>query len=690
MARIPILNDPGQLNTGNQTIRTPDLPAVTNAGIGKAVGDVGNVLMDISEKAKRANDVTKLTEASLAMNKAQADFATWQQSAEGQDEKQWLPKWQSLQSNIKSTFDKEELTPDARLQLTDRFSNWATRGTIMVQANAYKKAGERMDSLGQMARQKSIETGDMSIYGNHLKGEVAGGFKTKEQADLELVDTDILYASRAAENQWKAAVMTADEKGLESSIQLGKERAGWDDDFIKVKRLAGLEGIERTRAVNKSKSEAEFLGEVFMRKAQGEVIVPSQIENWVAENKIDKDTGARLLVATKSEQGAMQGEFYDFLNSEVDQYDPMKDPDGVKGYEMQKKAAMLGLNGSQMEFFEARLNRAAKLNGPQRAQQAVLSTGKKVIGEMLKDVGTTRAWDSDAEILFKDKAKLEAFGIPKDAAVEIEKLTKGEFTWGGQPTGKGIDKAKALQLFKQNSTTRVAAKPAGLTDAEWGKMVTLSTSDASVNPDASMSAEFNRAILEEGLESWYQHELNKRGTPPDEKEVKAWVGDKTRAVLQGAGAANLFKTPETTAVSGDGVKISIRGFKDAPTLADKLPEGLAPYASTFIEAARANNLDPYALAAISMHETANGTSKAFRDKNNAMGISDATGPREMASVEDSINKMARVLAGDTYAKASTLDQIGSIYAPIGAGNDPTKLNSYWPGGVASHYARLTN
>jgi hypothetical protein len=286
-----------------------------------------------------------------------------------------------------------------------------------------------------------------------------------------------------------------------------------------------------------------------MRKAKGEVIVPSQIENWVTENKLDKDTGARLLVATKSEQGAMQGEFYDFLNSEVDQYDPMNDPDGVKSYEMQKKAAMLGLNASQMDFFNSRLNRAAKLNGPQRAQQSVLSAGKKVIGEMLKDVGTTRAWDSDAEILFKDKVKLEAFGIPKDISTKIEKLTKGEFTWGGQPTGKGIDKAKALQLFKQHSSTRVAARPAGLTDAEWSKMVTLSTSDVSVNPDSSISAEFNRAILEEGLESWYQHELNKRGTPPDEKEVRAWVGDKTRAVLQGVGASNLFKTPETSAVN---------------------------------------------------------------------------------------------------------------------------------------------
>jgi hypothetical protein len=389
----------------------------------------------------------------------------------------------------------------------------------------------------------------MAIYNNHLKSEVSLGLKTKEQADLELMDADITYASRASENQWKSAVIAGDERGLEAAIQLGRDRAGWDEDTIKVKRLSGMEGIERTRAVNKSKAEAEFLGDVFMRKAQGEVIVPSQIESWVKENKIDKETGARLLVTTKSEQGAMQSEFYDFLNNEVDQYDPMTDPQRVKEYEIGKKAADIGLNGPQLQFFQARLERAKSLNGPQRAQQAVLSTGKKVIGEMLKDVGITRAWDSDAETLFKDAAKLEAFGVSKDVSKEIENLTKGEFTWGGQPTGKGMDKAKALQLFKQQATTRVAAKPAGLSDAEWSKLVTLSESETSTDPNATISTEFNRAILEEGLESWYEYERNKRGTPPTESEVKSWVGDKTRAVLQGAGAANLFKTPETSAVN---------------------------------------------------------------------------------------------------------------------------------------------
>lgn len=164
MARIPILQDPQQIRTGNQTAQTPNLPAVTNASLGKALGDVATVAFDIGEKAKRANDVTKLTEASLAMNQAQMEFAAWQQSPEGQDEKEWLPKWQALQNSVKEKFDRADLTPDARLQFSDRFSNWATRGTIMVQANAIKQTGQRMEqSIDNAVKSKDYNTARQGV-----------------------------------------------------------------------------------------------------------------------------------------------------------------------------------------------------------------------------------------------------------------------------------------------------------------------------------------------------------------------------------------------------------------------------------------------------------------------------------------------------------------------------------------------
>jgi hypothetical protein len=97
-----------------------------------------------------------------------------------------------------------------------------------------------------------------------------------------------------------------------------------------------------------------------------------------------------------------------------------------------------------------------------------------------------------------------------------------------------------------------------------------------------------------------------------------------------------------------------------------------------------------------MHETANGKSSAFRNKNNAMGVSNASGPIQMRSVEASIEKIANLLGKGInqgkgpYANAKSIEDIAKRYAPIGAGNDPRGLNKYWTNGVSSNYEKLSS
>jgi hypothetical protein len=185
MARIPILRDSSQLQTGNQTQQTAQLPAVTNASIGKALGDVAGVAMDIQEMSRRANDVTNLTTASLRMNEAQKEFATFQQSPEGQDETQWLPKWKELETKLQSEIGSMPLTPNARAQLTNRFSEWSTNGTINVQAGAFKQTGKRMDATVELAKRAAIDSGDLTIFEQAQKTRRDAGFGLKEADDVE-------------------------------------------------------------------------------------------------------------------------------------------------------------------------------------------------------------------------------------------------------------------------------------------------------------------------------------------------------------------------------------------------------------------------------------------------------------------------------------------------------------------------
>ena len=118
-------------------------------------------------------------------------------------------------------------------------------------------------------------------------------------------------------------------------------------------------------------------------------------------------------------------------------------------------------------------------------------------------------------------------------------------------------------------------------------------------------------------------------------------------------------------------------------------KNLSGYVDDFIEAGNVYGIKPEALLAIAQHETGNGTSSAFRNKNNAMGVSGNGSPRTFDSVRDSIFYMARQLkTNQAYKGKYTIADIGKAYAPVGAANDPYSLNGDWINGVSSFYNNL--
>lgn len=118
--------------------------------------------------------------------------------------------------------------------------------------------------------------------------------------------------------------------------------------------------------------------------------------------------------------------------------------------------------------------------------------------------------------------------------------------------------------------------------------------------------------------------------------------------------------------------------------------GLAPYEQAFIDAGNKYGVESKLLMAISLHETGGGTSSAFLNKKNAMGISpNGGGPRLFDSVEESIDYAARLLKQHYLNQGlTTIESIGGKYAPAGADNDPRNLNQHWVKGVRKYYNSL--
>lgn len=112
--------------------------------------------------------------------------------------------------------------------------------------------------------------------------------------------------------------------------------------------------------------------------------------------------------------------------------------------------------------------------------------------------------------------------------------------------------------------------------------------------------------------------------------------------------------------------------------------GIAGNSALIEKYAKQYGSDPALVKAVIDHETGDLTSNAARKKNNFGGIMGSNGLRSYDTPEEGIEAVAKLLSTPRY-KGKSIAQIGAIYAPVGAGNDPNNLNSNWVSGVTKLY-----
>jgi len=137
-------------------------------------------------------------------------------------------------------------------------------------------------------------------------------------------------------------------------------------------------------------------------------------------------------------------------------------------------------------------------------------------------------------------------------------------------------------------------------------------------------------------------------------------------------------------------KITSRSIITSHRLNDVFDGVIKGKGQKFIDEARKNDICPIFLAAIAIHESANGNSLFARNKNNIFGIYLNKKYHTFDTVDDCIEYSAKLLGGRLYAKSKnpTIQGVQKVYCPVGAANDPKSLNKYWLNGVIDKMVKI--
>lgn len=109
---------------------------------------------------------------------------------------------------------------------------------------------------------------------------------------------------------------------------------------------------------------------------------------------------------------------------------------------------------------------------------------------------------------------------------------------------------------------------------------------------------------------------------------------------------------------------------------------LSGHSDDIIELSEEKGIDPILFGAISLHETGYGTSNGVVNKNNPGGLMDPATDWQTLQRFPTLRVGLEAMAVTLYNRIIvdgllTIDQLGEVYAPIGAENDPNNLNRHW-------------
>lgn len=146
--------------------------------------------------------------------------------------------------------------------------------------------------------------------------------------------------------------------------------------------------------------------------------------------------------------------------------------------------------------------------------------------------------------------------------------------------------------------------------------------------------------------------------------------------------ANADSCSESTSITDKNFNEKV--FKD---VVKKRGNAFSSKADKIIQESKKAGVSPLLFASIMANESAWGTSVAIKQYNNPSGQMTSSGIIHYPSLDKGIEATGETLHNLVVERGlNTLEKLGSVYAPIGASNDPTGLNKNWVPNVKSMMA----
>lgn len=573
--------------------------------------------------------------------------------------------------------------PDMPPALQDQLGAWTadftSRARIASAEDAAKLTARRAAAAFDNEFSAAADSGDAAAGETALRTAVAAGIMLPEEAEAKRRELEHKIADNRMISEIQQDAAGWIERNPLETPPAGYDPAAWGRRHDFAEQMVRSQTYEDVDAVSDAIHSGAITNAEQLR-AQAGHLRPTVLAKL--ESILDSKAAATDRAAAQAERERLASPEYQLetagrVAAMLTTYNPAADDFDADYVEMDgllrtlPDSAVKSELSRRMDAIRSGKLREIKTNAD-AAHKALDDAFRMRLEKLPKPENVTTA-SMVADGFLKDILKLQQLGFSENQAGQITAAARE-------------DAAKAQTLF----STLWKQREAGNINAP-ADVVEIANAIRLGKPELPWIASDSQAAAEEARRE-IEAQLGKAKT-----DLAEWLATNPNATREQI-------EQRVIGITGEGIRQSLRRSfleakprRGAPATYQpgetsfQLPAKLDGLRTDFIRAGEKYGIDPRFLAAISMHETGSGTSRLFRQQNNAMGVAvGRKGYRSYASPGESVMHMARILASPTgpYRNASSVSQIASIYAPVGAENDPKSLNHHWTSGVSKYLREL--